>query len=209
MVMTADIDRPAGLRHRTARMITEVLAPAVWAAAMPLVVAVHSASTVGVGVAWGLVTLLFTSAIPFAVILIAVRRGKLTDHHIGRREQRAKPLLFGITSVIAGLVVLVVAGAAGELVAMVVVMLAVVAGTTLVNLVWKLSAHTAVASGSVAVLIVLFGSGFGTWELLLGALVVAAIGWSRVVLRDHTLAQVCAGAALGAPLAAAVFTLVR
>ena len=39
--------------------------------------------------------------------------------------------------------------------------------------------------------------------------VVAAVGWARVILRDHTPAQSAAGCILGATVAAAVFSALR
>jgi membrane-associated phospholipid phosphatase len=50
------------------------------------------------------------------------------------------------------------------------------------------------------VLTILFGpAGVVAWPA------VALVGWSRVRLRDHTTAQVVAGAAVGAATAAAVY----
>jgi hypothetical protein len=188
--------------QRAARVFTEVFAPAVWAAAMPLIISVHAAGTVPAGLGWGLLAVVFSSVIPYGVIWWGVRRGELTDHHIGRREQRRKPLIIGLASVLVGLVLLIVLSAPRQLVAMVVVMLVVLLGTTAVNLRWKLSAHAAVSAGSATVLVLVFGP----W-LLFGAVLVALIGWSRVVLRDHTTAQVIAGTASGVLLAALVWTL--
>lgn len=183
---------------RPARAVTEILAPAVWALAMPLIIAVHAAGRAGL--AWGGLAAVFSAVVPYGVIWLGVRRGRLTDHHIGRREQRRLPLLLGLTSVLAGLVLLLVLGAPRQLIAMVVVMFTVGAGVTVVNQFWKLSAHAAVAAGSVAVLVQVFGP-----ALLVGVAVVALVGWSRVALRDHTPAQVVAGAVVGAVLAAATF----
>lgn len=69
---------------------------------------------------------------------------------------------------------------------------------------WKVSIHTAVASGVTVVLIL----ACGTWMvwLLPG---VAVIGWSRVALRDHTPAQTVVGALLSGLAAAVVFSLLR
>jgi membrane-associated phospholipid phosphatase len=148
------------------------------------------------------VAIVFSSLIPYGVIWLGVRRGTLTDHHIGRREQRRAPLVAGLASVLVGLVALIVLNGPRELVAMVVVMLVVLFGTAVVNQFWKLSAHTAVSGGSVAVLVVLFGS-----PMVAAALLVTLIGWSRVVLRDHTTAQVLTGAGVGAVLASICFLL--
>ena len=62
-------------------------------------------------------------------------------------------------------------------------MLASVAVLAAITLVWKISIHCAVASGSVAILALAFG------PLVLGGyLLVGLLGWSRVALRDHTAA---------------------
>lgn len=137
---------------------------------------------------------------PYGIIYLGVRRGTLTDHHIGVREQRRTPLLYGFFSLLAGLTVLVLLGAPRPLVAMVVVMFAVLLVTTGINQVWKLSAHAAVSAGSAGVLITVFGP-----ALLVVVPVVALVAWSRVRLRDHTTSQVLAGAAVGVLVAVPTF----
>jgi membrane-associated phospholipid phosphatase len=87
------------------------------------------------------------------------------------------------------------------LVALVVALLSGLAAVGLVTLVRKISFHTATAAGVSVVLAVQFGP----WALL-SFLAVGLIGWSRVRLGDHTLAQVCAGAVVGGAVAAAVFS---
>ncbi|MEV0732262.1 phosphatase PAP2 family protein [Polymorphospora sp. NPDC050346] len=58
---------------------------------------------------------------------------------------------------------------------------------------WKISIHALVAAGTAIALTVLVSPYFAVaWPLA------ALVGWSRVRLRDHTIAQVFAGAAIGA-----------
>lgn len=194
---------PAGrpIADRVARGLTEAFAPAVLAAAMPLVVAVHASRGWWAGLGWGLLAVLFSAAIPFGVILLGVRRGRLTDRHIGVREQRRGPLLLGLASVLVGIGVLAVAGAPRQLVTLVIGMFLVLLLVTAINHRWKLSAHAAVAAASAALLVLLFGP-----VLLLSVIVVAAVGWSRVRLGDHSAAQVTAGWVAGTGLALAIFT---
>ena len=176
-----------------ARVVTEVFAPAVWAALMPLAVAIHAtAPSWAAGLGWGLLAVLFSAVVPYGIIYFGVRRGKLTDHHISVREQRRLPLVYGLLSVLAGLAALILLGAPRPLIAMVVVMFAVLLVTTAINQVWKLSAHAAVSAGSVGVLVSVFGP-----ALLVAFLVVALVGWSRVRLEDHTVGQVVAGTVVG------------
>jgi membrane-associated phospholipid phosphatase len=79
-------------------------------------------------------------------------------------------------------------------------MLASVAALAAITVVWKISIHSAVASGSVAILALTYGP-----FVLFGYLLVAVLGWSRVTLGDHTTAQVVAGSVLGAGAAALAY----
>ena len=186
---------------RVARAATEVLAPAVLTAALVIVVAVDVRG-VWPGLGWGLLAAAFSAILPYSFILWGVRRGRLTDRHVGVRAQRRVPLMLGLVSVVIGLLILVWAGAPRELVAVVVVTFVLGVVVTTVNSRWKLSIHSAVAAGYLAVLVVIAGP----W-LLAASPLVALVAWSRVRLRDHTPAQVLAGVAVGCPLAPATYLL--
>jgi membrane-associated phospholipid phosphatase len=192
------------ISQRIARAVTELLAPAVLVSVLLVLLAVHGAPSVGRGLVLGIVAALFESVLPFLYILRGVRRGDLTDRHIGDHRQRRGPLLVGLASVTAGFVVLVALDAQRELLA------AVVAGgvglvvAAVVNHWWKMSIHTAVASGAMVVLMLVYG-----WPLVGTAPLVAAVGWSRVALKDHTPAQVVVGALVGAAVAGGVFSALR
>jgi len=187
-----------------ARVLTEAFAPAVLAAVLPLVVGLHAADSPVRGLGWGLLASLFCSIIPYAMILRGVRRGRLSDRHIGERAQRTGPLLFGLGSVLIGLALLLATHAPRELIALIVASFAGGALATGVNHFWKSSVHAGVAAASAVVLVLIFGP-----ALLATFVVVAAVGWSRVRLRDHTVAQVIAGGAIGAVIAGVVFGLLR
>jgi len=187
-----------------ARGLTEVFAPAVLACVLPLVIGVHAGPTVVAGLGWGLLAALFGAVIPYAMILNGVRRGRLSDRHIGVRSQRTKPLALGLVSVLVGLALLTVLGAPRELVALVVASFVGGSVATAVNHFWKLSVHASVAAGTCVILVLAFGP-----LLLLSAVVVVGVCWSRVRLGDHTVAQVVTGSALGVVIAGVVFGLLR
>jgi membrane-associated phospholipid phosphatase len=188
---------------RTARLITDGLAPANLVVAILLIIGWHSTSS-ATGLGWGLLAGLFCGGIPFAVIMIGVKRGNWTDKHVREREQRAVPLLATLASVLIGIALLVALDAPREVLALVGAMLVGLLITLAVTKWWKVSVHTAVAGGTATILLLAYGAAMV--PLLLG---VAAIGWSRVALRDHTTAQTIVGALLGGLAAAVTFTLLR
>ena len=173
-----------GLRaqNRTARWLTEVFQP-------PVVVAVQ---------------LLFVCVLPLLLLLGLVRLGKVTDHHVSNRKQRVPVLLMALASVAAGLLVLESVGAPRSVVVMV---LAIVAGILVIAAVspfWKISGHAAAISSSAVIAVLMLGP---AWLPLL--LLIPAVGWSRVVLRAHTPAQVVAGALFGGLVMAGIWWLMR
>jgi membrane-associated phospholipid phosphatase len=152
------------------------------------------------GLLWGLLAVLFTAVLPTLFISYGVRRGRWSDRNVGARRQRLVVLAFITASVAAGLAVLAAGGAPRLLTSYLAFMLASVAVLALVTVVWKISIHCAVASGSVAILAFTYG------PLVLPLYVLVAIlGWSRVAMKDHTVAQVVAGAVLGAAAAALAY----
>ncbi len=191
-------------RRRVARVLTEMGAPVVVLVLMPLVVALHSArSTLG-GLGWGVVAAVFFGLVPFSYVVRGVRRGAWADHHVGDREQRKPVFLFSLASMLLGLVVLSFGGAPRDLVAFLVVLLIQAGLALLVTLAWKVSLHAWVSAIGATALVVLYGLvAVPLWPVL------AAVGWSRVELRDHTTAQVAVGALLGALLTATVFPALR
>jgi membrane-associated phospholipid phosphatase len=200
--------RPVAARpgpgQRVARLVTELTAPAVLVSLLIVTVSWHSTRGSARGLVWGLLATVFVTGIPFAYIVGGVRRGRLTDHHIGRREQRRIPLLVGLGSVAAGLALLVVLGAPRPLLALAVAGLVGLVVAVSVSHWWKMSIHSAVSAGTLVILALTFGRGFLVATPLLGV-----VGWSRVRLRDHTVSQVLAGGVLGALIAATVFGLLR
>lgn len=189
---------------RTARIVTEVTAPAILVATMFLLLGWYSSRESAAGLAWGLLAAVFGSLIPFVYILGNVRRGRLTDHHVGVREQRRVPLLVGLASVAVGLLLMAALGAPRAVLALTAAGAVGLAVSVTVSHWWKMSIHSAVASGAAVILVLVFGPAlFGVWPVL------GLIGWSRVRLGDHTVPQVLVGGVIGALVAGAVFTHLR
>ena len=148
------------------------------------------------GIGWGLLAALFAAVLPTLFISHGIRRGRWSDRNVGARRPRLIVLAFITWSVAAGLILLVAAGAPRMLTGYLAFMLASVAVLAAITTVWKISIHCAVASGSVTILALFYGP-----PVLAGYVLVALLGWSRVALEDHTVAQVVAGSVLGAAAA--------
>lgn len=202
--MTAPRSRMKGSGAAAARTITEVFAPVVLAVGVVLVVGAASGPSPLSGLVWGLVAAFFVGAVPYAFLLHGVRRGRWTDRHVSVREQRIVPLSFALGSVILGVGVLAVGRAPQELVALVAAGLVGLGVSIAITRHWKMSIHTGVASGTATILLLVFGASMlATWP------VVIAVAWSRVELRDHTVAQVVVGGLIGAVIAGVVFSALR
>ncbi|MEV0531953.1 phosphatase PAP2 family protein [Kitasatospora sp. NPDC050463] len=193
----------ASPRERTARIVTETLAPAHLAIVLLLLVGAHSTEDWS-GTGWGLLAAWFCGVVPLGVIALGVRRGTLTDKHIRIRRQRVVPMAASLLSVVAGVALLYALDAPAEVGALVVAMLAGLVSALAVTVWWQVSLHNAVAGGAAMILVL----AFGPVVLPLAAAAPVAVGWSRLVLKAHTPAQVLAGTALGG-VCALVFTLLR
>ncbi|SCF46413.1 PAP2 superfamily protein [Micromonospora matsumotoense] len=190
---------PVGVATRVARLVTEVTAPAVLVTGLTVVIGWHSVGGAR-GLVWGLLATVFAAGVPFAYILGGVRRGRLTDHHLGRREQRRMPLLLGLASAAVGLALLAALGAPRPVLALVAAGVVGLVVAVAVSHWWKMSIHSAVAAGTLVVLVLTFGP-----RLLPAVPLLALVGWSRVRLRDHTVAQVVVGALVGGLVAGLVY----
>jgi len=192
------------IADRTARIASEVFAPAVLVAALMLVTGWHAGEQPGVSRWWGLPGALFAAGLPLAYVLRGVRQGRLSSHHIPEREHRRVPLLFGLASVAAGLVALVLLGAPRDILALLAAGGAGLIVFTVVTHWWKMSIHAGVAAGTVATLTAISGP-----LALIGVPLVLLACWARVRLSAHTPAQVVAGAVVGALIAGTVFPALR
>ncbi|MFF4852968.1 hypothetical protein [Streptomyces sp. NPDC001194] len=187
---------------RAARLITDGLDPKTWIIADTVLIGWHTGRLTGIG--WGLLGCLFAAVIPLAFIKYGIRRGRWADRHVGPRRQRIIVMGFVTVSVATGITMLSALGAPRIMLALVSAMLATVVALLAVTPAWKISVHAAVASGSIVLLAMTYGP-----RMLLAYPLVAVVGWSRIELEDHTLAQVLAGAAVGGAVAAGTFALVR
>jgi membrane-associated phospholipid phosphatase len=189
---------PRGARRSRAELVTYLLEPKNWLIATVIGVGTHADGLAGAG--WGLLAAFFTGVLPTLFISHGIRHGRWEDRNVGARRARLIVLAFIMASVATGLILLFTLGAPAVLTGYLAFMLGSVAVLAAITTVWKISIHCAVASGSVAVLALTYGP-----VVLPAYLLVALLGWSRVSMRDHTIAQVVGGSVLGAVAAALAY----
>jgi membrane-associated phospholipid phosphatase len=173
---------------RVARLVSNVLAPASVSLPLIVLVALYHTQNVLRALLYALLTLFFLSIGPLIYILIAVRIGKISDVDVSRRTERAGPFLFGISSVLAGWLVLIILQGPDDL--QTVLIITAVSGTVMLvtTLWWKISIHASTMGGAATVLTAFYGA-----VMLPTFLLLILVSWSRVVLRRHTVLQVVAG----------------
>ncbi len=195
--------RASSARHRVARILTEVFQPP---AVVSVLLLISPAVEPGFpGTIWfGVLAALFVCVLPLAYVLLMVRLGKLSDHHVSDRKERAPLLMLALVSVVLGLVVLNLIHAPMSVSAMILALIGGITVLAAVSLVWKISGHASAISAAVVIVALMFGP---AWLPLL--LLVPAVGWSRVVLRDHTRGQVIAGSLFGGMVIAGLWWLLR
>ena len=182
-----------------AARVTYLLEPKNWLIVTVVGIGLHADGLAGVG--WGLLAALFVAVLPTIFIWFGIRRGNWDDRNVGARRPRLVVLAFITASVATGLLLLAGLGAPVLLTGYLAFMLVSVAVLAVITMVWKISIHCAVASGSVTILALSFGP-----LVLLGYLLVGLLAWSRVAVRDHTWLQVAGGTVLGAAAAALAYT---
>jgi membrane-associated phospholipid phosphatase len=173
---------------RIARLVSNILAPASISLPFIVLVALYHAQNVMRALLYAGITLFFLSLGPFIYILIAVRVGKISDVDVSRRTERAGPFLFGISSVLAGWLVLILLHGPENLQTL--LFITAVSGIVMMvtTLWWKISIHSSSMGGVATILTAFYGA-----VMLPTFLLLILVSWSRVVLRRHTVSQVIAG----------------
>ncbi|MFJ4287863.1 phosphatase PAP2 family protein [Paenarthrobacter nicotinovorans] len=186
-----------------ARILTEVFQPPVVVLVLLLI---SPAIEPGFpGTMWfGLLGAFFICVLPLAYVLVMVKLGRISDHHVSDRRQRPALLLMALVSVVTGLLVLQLIGGPVSVSVMIIALIAGIAVLAVVSAFWKMSGHASALAAAVVIAVLMFGP---AWLPLF--VLVPVVGWSRLVLRAHTLGQVIAGSLFGGIVIAGLWWLLR
>lgn len=190
------------LHMRIARSISIILSPIVISLPLIALVAFYHERSRLMALLYTAITLLFTSIGPLLYILIGVRRGKFSDVDVSIRSQRSGPFLFTILSALIALFMLAAFHGPRDLDTLLLIMIVSGVIMMITTFWWKISIHTSSLASAATILTALYGT-----IMLPLFLLVALVGWSRVVLRRHTIAQVIAGSVLSTILATVILLL--
>jgi len=138
-----------------------------------------------------LIILLFATLLPLTMVVILSRRGIIPDIWASERESRVIPFTGAIISYLLGAATLVAARSPTAITSL---MLCYVGNTVvmmLISLRWKISVHASGIAGPSTALVYLLGTMAAPLLLL-----IPLVGWARLKLKAHTIAQVAIGALL-------------
>jgi len=188
------------MKKQVATLTSNILNPFLVSLAVILLLSFEATSSIVEALKWSLILIALSILPVFSVIIYLVRNDRLEGLFINVRKQRTKIYLMAGVCAGAGCAILLYLGAPKMLVATFVAGLLATVIFMAINLIWKISLHTAIIAASVTVLFILYGS-IAAVTLVLPPL----IGWARIESEHHSLAQVTAGALLAALIVVAVF----
>ena len=192
--MNPEKPRQRATRLRTARLITNALNPFFVFTTLYALVAMSEASALRATLY--VVAEIAAAAFVAGYVFLLRHRRRVGDFWISSRRQRFVPALVLLGAFVALLAVLDLLEAPATLFLTTLSMGLASAAVAATTLVWKASAHSAVAGHAAAAGLLVLGP-----PGLLFVLVLPAVLWSRVAAGDHTSAQALAGVGVGAALA--------
>ncbi|MFF1880258.1 hypothetical protein ACFVVC_02150 [Pseudarthrobacter sp. NPDC058196] len=180
---------------RAARVLSDLFAPAVSVFLMCVLCGAAGTSWTAPGLLWGLVTGIFCAVIPMSVIHLAVRRKRLTDRHVTRRDQRWWVFLVCVGSVLCGMTAAALLGAPHTLLWILPTM---VAGLVLAGGVTLLGPKVSMHAFCFTSLVILAALLLSPWWLLALPVLLPLVAFARLKLKHHTRLELALGSGLAA-----------
>jgi len=187
-------------RKRIANLTSNILNPFLVSLVICLLLLFASVSSTLEAIKWTLIAMVLSVLPIFLIVIYLVRNDRLDAIFINVRRQRTKIYLPACLCAVTGYFVLTYLRAPSILVAAFTAVFLMVVIFMLINLWWKISVHTAIVTGSVTALVMMYG-----WTAAATLVLVPLTAWSRIELEHHSLAQTATGALLAATIVAVVF----
>lgn len=189
-------------RKQIANLTSNILNPFLVSLVIVLLLSFESASGTPDALKWSLVLVAIGILPILLAVIYLVRKGRLDSIFTGVRQQRTRVYAFSGACAAIGYAILLYFGGPLMLQAAFVTGLLAAVIFLAINLWWKISLHAACVAALVTVLVLLYG-----WMGTFGVVLALIIGWARLESKQHSLAQVAAGALLAASIVVAAFHL--
>lgn len=150
------------------------------------------------------ITYLFTILLPTVMIFFYRHYHGWKPFELGVKEKRVVPYAVSILCYLVCYHLMQMWHMPHFITGIIIAALAVQVACALLNIVWKVSTHSAAiggVTGSIVAYSVIFGFN-PTWWLCLTILIAGLLGTARMILRQHTLSQVLMGYIIGTVCAA-------
>lgn len=154
---------------------------------------------------WTTLSILFSTAIPAAYVVIQILRGKITDVHVMEREQRGGPFGVALASSLVGAIVLRIIDAPAMVWGIGVVLFFNGLVMLWITKYWKISIHVSVLSATIVTALWMVHS-IPWWHL---AWMIPALIWARVVRGRHTLQQGLAAVVVACTMTLSILYTIR
>jgi len=196
--------KPSNVQGMTTRQYSKswrILAEVISAITNPAVVFVASlayiisryADTTQEMLVWTSIGTLLLVGPGMAYMLFTWKKEHHVDIDISKREDRLVPLMLASLGTLFGSYLVFTRIENQNLFFLSIILVALMVCITIITAQWKISLHTSTFA-ALSTILVIFGSPY--FALLY--LAIGIISWARIVLRQHTIAQVAGGAVLGA-----------
>jgi membrane-associated phospholipid phosphatase len=188
------------MSKRLAKLTSNVLNPFLVSFVVIVLFAFRDVAGTAEALKWAAISIALSVLPVFATVIYLVRQKRLDGIFVNPRHQRHRLYLLASVLAVIGCVVLVSLEAPKLLKVTFVAGLAAIVIFMAINAFWKISLHTAFMAASVTVVVMVYGAATA-WTFLL----LPPVAWARIKMKQHSPAQVAAGALLAAAIVAVVF----
>jgi len=177
------------MKKQVAKLTSNIINPFLTGAVLILLISLSAAGSALEAIKWSLILIALNILPIFLFVVWLVRHNRLDGIFANVRKQRVR--IYGMAIILVGVscIILLCLEAPLMLLAFFVASFSVSVIFMCINLRWKVSIHTASIAAAVTILFILYGPRAMAFIVL-----VPLVGWGRVELEYHSLAQVAAGA---------------
>ncbi|HUT67463.1 MAG TPA: phosphatase PAP2 family protein [Dehalococcoidales bacterium] len=188
------------MRERLAQLTSNILNPFLVSLIVIILLSVEATAGSDDALKWSLISIALSVLPVFAVVIYMVRQKKLDGIFVNPRQQRSGIYLLATVLAVIACFVLIYLEAPKLLKVTFIAGLAAIVVFMVINRFWKISLHTAFVAASVTVMTIVYGAAGALTILLL-----PPVAWARIRLKQHSPAQVAAGALISAAIVVVVF----